>query len=166
MSALTAYTKRRARSGGFSWHQNWRVLDAGVIFLGSFCGVPGASALTAGRGYARAYTNQQTIQWIGVAIRSSYESAADRDLNQVTGVSAGAPPPEVWCEGGPVVLEQVAVTGVSAQGDVHRRSVYASNDNDLTITASQSPAVGRIVYWYSSTTCDVLMYGYLSGVVI
>ncbi len=166
MAALTAYTKRRYRSGGFSWHQNWRVVNGGTIYIGSFCGVPGASALTSGRGYARAYTNEQTIQWIGPAIRTSYESSTDRDANKVTGNTGNSPVPEVWCEGGPIVLEQVAVTGVSAQSDVGRQAVYAANDNDLTITASQSPAIGRVVYWYSSTTCDVLAYGYLSGVVI
>lgn len=165
MAALTASTTRRYRSGGFSWHQNWRVSNNDVIYIGSFCGIPGADALTSRRGYVDTYSDEQTIQWVGPCIRTSYESAADRDNNRVTGDTSASPVPEAWTEAGPIVLEQVTVTGVSAQADV-RLAVYASNDNDLTVTASQSPVIGRVVYWYSGTTVDVLAYGYLASVVI
>lgn len=166
MAALTASVARRFRSGGFSWHQNWRVANADIVFIGSFCGLPGTNALTSRRGYLTTYRNQVNMQWAGICIRTNYESTADQALNQVTGATANSPVPEAYTEAGPTVLEQYAVTGLAAQADVSRLPVYASNDNDLTLTAGYSPAIGRVVYWYSTTSADVLLYGYLASIVI
>lgn len=60
-----------------------------------------------------------------------------------------------------VILKRVAVAGASAITDVGDL-VYASDDDlegSLTKTASVSVgAIGRIVRWYSSTTCDVRLF--------
>jgi hypothetical protein len=167
MAALTAYTTRRYRTAGASFHQNWRVANSDVIYIGSFCGIPGTSGLTSRRGYITTYRDAQTIQWAGVCIRSNYESAADRDLNQVTGATSNSPVPEAWTEAGQIILEQATVTGVSAQTAVGT-DVWATSDNDLQNSAAPngSPAVGSIVYWYSSTTCDVAVFGYLGSVIL
>lgn len=166
MAALTAATTRRFRNAGFSWHQNWRVANGDVVYVGSFCGVPGTNALTSRRGYLTTYRNQVNMMWAGIMIRSNYESTADQALNQVTGNTSGTPVPEAWTEAGPIILEQYAVTGLAAQSDLWRLPVYASNDNDFTLTAGYSPAVGRIAYWYSTSSADVLLYGALAAVVI
>ncbi|RME82486.1 MAG: hypothetical protein D6785_07810 [Planctomycetota bacterium] len=57
------------------------------------------------------------------------------------------------------VLHKVSVTGVSAQTDV-RKLVYATSDNDLTINRPSTNAIpiGRVLYWYSSTDCDVQVF--------
>lgn len=162
MGALSAYVDRRYRPGGFSWPQNWVVANTDVIFIGSFMGLPNPTTggLTSRRGYATTFQNQQQLMWLGVCVRTNYESSSDRDANKVTGVSAGSPPPEAWAESGPIVLEQYAVTGLSAQGDVGK-PVYAVNDNDLQLTQAQAPSIGRVCYWYSTTSADVLCYGFL-----
>src|SRR6185295_9715882 len=138
MAALTAAVNRRFRSGGFSWQQNWPVANADVIYIGSFCGLPGAQGFTSRRGYASAWGNIATQEWIGVCMRTNNESSSDRDANKVTGVSAGTPPPEAITEAGPIILEQYSVSGVSAQTDVGK-AVYAANDNDLQLTVINSP---------------------------
>lgn len=167
MAALTAAAQRRYRKWGYSVPQNWRVANGVTIYFGSFCMIPGANSLTSTRGYARPYQTVQRQLWIGMAIGSPFNLST---TNTIVGDTSASVVPEVTTEAGPFILEQYAVTGVSAQADV-RLSVYASSDNDLT-TSTSSPAnaedtvVGRVVYWWSSTTCDVLLYGFLAGVVI
>jgi hypothetical protein len=161
MAALTAYAYRRYRPGGFSWLQNWPVLNTNVIFIGSWVGLADPLlGVTANKGYAMDYTNTGSIRWLGPAVRSNYESAADRDANKVTGATGNSPPPEVWTEGGPIVLEQQNIAGVTAQTNLGQ-FVYASNDNDLTLTQGNTRAIGRIVYFNSTTQCDVLVYGFM-----
>ena len=60
---------------------------------------------------------------------------------------------------GGIVLKEVAVTGASAITDVGDL-VYASDGQTLTKTASNMNPFGRIVKWYSSTTCDVYVFTY------
>lgn len=164
MAQLTAYVDRRYRPGGFSWFQNWVVNNADVIYIGSFCGIPNPTGggLTSKRGYVSIYSNQQQIMWVGVCTRTNYESTTDQTGNKVTGATSNSPPPEIWAEGGPIVLEQYAVAGLSAQSDLGK-AVFALNDNDLTLTQGQSPSIGRIAYWYSATQADVLCYGFLGA---
>lgn len=57
------------------------------------------------------------------------------------------------------ILNSVSVTGVTAQTDV-TSLVYLTTDNigdDLTLTraAADSIAIGTVVHWITSTTCDV-----------
>lgn len=162
MAALTAATARRYRLRGKPEMQNFRVLNAHTIYVGSFVCMPGTAGLTSARGYARTYSNTQTVEWLGLAIGSPFDLST---TNTIVGDTSATPIIEVTCETSAFVLEQYAVTGVSAQTDVGK-AFYASNDNDLTLTSSQSPAVGRIDYWWSSTTCDVLFYGRTAAIVI
>jgi len=166
MAALSAAVQRRYRSI-YSYVQNWRVANADTLYIGSYCCIPGAQALTSRRGYLTTFRNEQNVQWAGILIGSPGGSGASglSTSNTVVGDTSASPVVEGSTEAGPYVGEQLAVTGVSAQTDV-RQPVYASNDNDLTLTANQAPIVGRVVYWYSSTTADVLFYGYLASVVI
>jgi hypothetical protein len=167
MAALTAATQRRIRKWGYSVNYNWRVANAVTAYVGSYCMIPGANSLTSTRGYARPITAVQSGIWIGLAIGSPFNLSS---TNTIVGDTAAAVVPEVTTEAGPFVLEQGTVTGVSAQTDV-RLAVYASNDNDLTLTApggggAESNVVGRVVYWWSSTTCDVLFNGFLADTAV
>lgn len=58
------------------------------------------------------------------------------------------------------ILPSVAVTGASAMTDIGSL-VYATTDNTLTLArpADDACPVGRVLYWHSSTTCDVAMFG-------
>lgn len=165
MSALGAAAQRRFKKWGAEVSQNWRVANGDTIYVGSFCGLPGAVGLTSRRGYVTTYRDTQQIQWVGIAKGSPFNLSTSGTIVGNTSPSGGNPVVEVTTDAGPGMLEQYTVTGVSAQTDVYK-AVYASNDNDLTLTASQSPAIGRVLYWWSSTTADVMIYGYLAAIVI
>src|SRR3990167_7593953 len=164
MAALSAATDRRYVKWGFSANRNWRVANGVTVYVGSFCMLPGAQSYTSTSGYVRPYAVAQDALWVGMAIGSPFNLTV---TNTIVGDTGATPVIEVTTECGPFVLPQYAVTGVSAQGDV-RQSVYASNDNDLTLTqptgaGAEARTIGTVVYWWSSTTCDVLLYGFLNG---
>lgn len=161
MSALSAAVQR-ATSSGASFHRNYRVANAQTIYFGSYVGMPGTAALTSSRGYAVPYSNQLTIEYLGLAIGSPFNLSTS---NTIVGNTSATPVPEVSVEIAPFVELQRVVTGVSAQTDVGK-AVYLSNDNDMTLTSSYAAAVGRVEYWWSSTTCDVLLYGRIASIVI
>lgn len=48
----------------------------------------------------------------------------------------------------------LSVTGVSGVGDVGE-TVYATDDDTFTLTASGASAIGKILRWISGTTCVV-----------
>ena len=160
MSTLTAAVQRRTRNWGPAIMQNYRVDNAATIYIGAFCGLPGANALTSDRGYLVEWQNQVNLQWAGIAIAESATNSLSVD-GTVVGDTSASPVVQLAVDCGPLVLEQYTVTGVSAQTDVWRTSVYGSNDNDLTTTANYTTAIGRVLFWYSSTTCDVLLFGQL-----
>jgi len=164
MAALTTATPRRYRPWGMSVTQNWRVANTNTIYVGAWTALPGTGGLTSNRGYLVPYQNIATIEWAGMAIPGGTPGDLST-TNTIVGNTSAAPVVEATTEAGPFIFERATVTGVSAQTDVGK-AFYASNDNDLTLTAAVSPAVGRIIYWYSSTTADVLFYGYLAAIVI
>lgn len=165
MGALSTATPRRFRNFGASCTQNARVANSDTLYYGSFLGFPGTNALTSRRGYITTYRNEVNMIWAGVCIGAG--TPGDMSVtNTVVGNTSASPVVEASFEAGTLILEQYTVTGVSAQTDVMRQKVYAANDNDLTLTAGYPTEVGRVMYWYSSTTADVLVYGMLAAIVI
>ena len=161
MSVLSVATQRLT-SQVFSCHRNYRVANGVTIYFGSYVGMPGTAALTSTRGYARPYANQLTIEYLGLAVGSPYDLTV---ANTIVGNTAATPVVEVSVEIGPFVEINRTVTGVTAQSDVGK-AVYLSNDNDMTLTAGYPAAIGRVEYWYSSTSADVLLYGRIAAIVI
>lgn len=161
MAALTAAVSNRSWASIHSWVQNYKVLNAGVIYVGSFCGALNGTS-TAQRGYVKAYADQNNIKYIGLAIGSPFDLSTSLS---VTGNTSATRIPQVTVEAGPGILRQYTVTGTSAATDVFRQ-VYLRNDNDMNVTQILSPRIGRVEYWHTSTTCDVLVYGALSSEVI
>ena len=161
MAALTAAVSNRSWASIHSWVQNYKVLNAGVIWVGSFCGALNGTS-TAQRGYVKAYADQNNIKYMGLAIGSPFDLATTL---KVTGDTSATRVPMVTLECGPGILRQYTVTGSSAVTD-QMRQVYLRNDNDMNVTQVLSPRIGRIEYWHTSTTCDVLVYGALSAEVI
>ena len=51
-----------------------------------------------------------------------------------------------------------AVTGAASAADVGK-PVYASDDNTLTLTATNNSLMGVIERWVSSTTCIIRVFG-------
>lgn len=160
MSALSAATQRRYRTI-YSWTANYRVLNGGTIYVGSFVGLLNGTS-TAQRGYAKAYADQNSIKYLGLAQGSPFDLTTSLT---VVGNTSASLPPAVTVEAGPIIMEQYTVTGSSAFTDVGRQ-VYLRNDNDMNVTQVLSPRIGRIEYWHTSTTCDVFVYGNLSSEVI
>tara|TARA_R100000501_G_C2620702_1_gene113954 strand:+ start:673 stop:1176 length:504 start_codon:yes stop_codon:yes gene_type:complete len=159
MAALTEATPRRTH-GVYSWIQNYRVANGVTVYAGAFTGLPGASALTSNRGYLVLWQDESTIIWTGMAIGQSATNSLSTS-NAVVGDTSASPVPEVSVECGPIVLEQASVTGVSAQTDVGRTAVYASNDNDMTTASSTyANAIGHVLYWHSGSSADVFIFGF------
>lgn len=172
MAALTQPTfPPYEHAARFSWTQTFRIADARRIYAGALTGIPGTGGLTANRGYLDRWQNVATLQWIGIAEAQSWtgglitsaQTGTPANVNSVLGETSNTPIDEISVEMGPVILKNVAVTGVSAQTDLWRTVVYCSTDNytDLSTTATLAPAIGKVLYWYSSTSCDVLLFGAL-----
>lgn len=160
MAALSAAAQRRWASI-HSWTQNYRVLNSGTIYVGSFVGMLNGTS-TAQRGYAKAYADQNNIKYLGMMIGSPFDITTSLT---VVGNTSATRPPQVTVECGPGILQSYTVTGSSAFTDVGRQ-VYLRNDNDVNITQVLAPRIGRVEYWYTSTTCDVFFYGNLACEVI
>lgn len=170
MSNLTAFTNYQAQAAIYSMPQTFRVANAIRIFAGALCGLPGTNALTSSRGYLTRWQDQVNLQWAGIALAQSWtgslivsaQTGVAANVNSVLGDTSLSPVPEISVEMGPLNLRNMTVTGVSAQTDVWRTPVYCSTDNftDFTTTAtSYAPSIGRILYWNSSTTATVFVYG-------
>lgn len=170
MAALTASTTIPRTQKVWAFPYTFRVANTRRIYAGALCGLPGANALTSNRGYLDRWQNQINLQWAGIAEAQSWtgslivaaQTGTAANVNSVLGDTSLTPIPEITVETGPIILREVVVTGVSAQTDVWRTLVYSSTDNftDLSTTAtSYAPAIGKVVYWNTSTTCSVFLFG-------
>lgn len=161
MAALTQAVSNRSWAPIHSWVQNYTVLNSTTIYVGSFVGALNGTS-TAQRGYVKPYADQNSIKYMGLAIGSPFNLSTSLTI---VGDTSATLPPKVTLECGPGILKAYTVTGSSAVTDQFRQ-VYLRNDNDMNLTQILSPRIGRIEYWYTSTTCDVLVYGNLACEVI
>lgn len=172
MSALTTAPNVTNMATVFSMPSSFRVANAVRIWSGALCGLPGTNALTSARGYLSLWQDQINLQWAGIAIASSWtkslitsaQTGTAANLNSVLGDTSASPVPEISVEMGPVIWRNLTVTGVSAQADLWRTLIYCSTDNytDLSTSATNyAPAIGKVIYWNSSTTASVLFFGAL-----
>lgn len=161
MAALTAAVSNRSWASIQSWVQNYKVLNGNTIYVGSFVGLLNGTA-TAQRGYAQCYKEAVSIKYMGLAIGSPFDLTTSLTI---VGNTSATRVPMVTVEAGPGILKAYTVTGSSAVTD-QGRQVYLRNDNDMNVTQVLTPRIGRIEYWHTSTTCDVLVYGSLCTEVI
>lgn len=161
MAALQAAAQRNMRILK-SKPMNYKVANGQTIYLGGIVGLATVSyvPLTAARGYAIPYANVANIEYLGVAIGSPFSLSTSNTIVGNTSPGSGQVVPEVSVETGELILIGVTVTGVSAITDIGR-AVYLSTDNpnDLTVTSNNTPYVGEVERWISSTTCDVRLFG-------
>ena len=110
--------------------QHIPVTDAVVIWQGAYV------CLDQSTGYAVLAADTANYLWAGIA------------QNTVTGDTSATEPPEVIVTGGPLVLKNVAVTGldnVNDRGDL----VYATADDTLTLSSgSNLKAVGEVYAYH------------------
>ena|SRR3990167_517934 len=172
MANLAAFTTPPVRHKIYSLPQTFRIANAVRIYGGALCGLPGANALTSSRGYLQRWQDQVNIQWAGIAEVQSWtgglitasQTGTASNVNSVLGDTSLTPIPEISVEMGPQILVNATVTGVSAQADLWRTLLYCTTDNyaDIrTTAASYAPAIGKVLYWYSSTSADVMLFGAL-----
>src|SRR3990167_3182124 len=171
MAALTADTQPPFDRGAtVSAPRTNRVANSVRIWAGALVGLPGANALTSARGYYTIWQDQVNLQFAGIAeaqswtggLLTSVRTGTAANVNSVLGDTGATPVPEITVETGALVLTYITVTGITAQSDVWRTLVYCSTDNyaDLSTTApSYSPALGKPIYWYSSTRVDFQFFG-------
>jgi len=66
-------------------------------------------------------------------------------------------------------VEYLAVTGLAGTVADNFKLVYASTDNDFTLTRPSAPngnPVGIVVQFRTSTTCDIILYGLVTQTVL
>lgn len=133
LSAATTYVTRGASV------MSAKVANAAQIYAGAVIGLKAD-------GYADNWDAVTGTTLLGIA------------QNTVLGDTGATPLPEVEVATDGRILERVAVTGVTAiasTGDL----VYATDENTFTLTGtSNGGAIGYIVRWHSSTSCDVKLF--------
>ena len=164
MSNLTAFAARGPLKTLVSATAKFLVANGVTIPVGAYTLLPGTSADTANRGYLDNYQNFATAIYVGYCIGASTpgDLSTSNTIVGNTSPGTGHNVPAASCEIGSHILLNYPVTNGSAQSDVGKK-VYLSNNNDLTLTAGNSPAVGRIVGYTSATQFDVMMYGMIGA---
>src|SRR3990167_2317499 len=101
MAALSAAVSDRSWASIHSWTWNYKVLNGGTVYVGSFCGALNGTS-TAPRGYVKAYADQDAIKYMGLAIGSPFDLTTSLT---VVGDTAATRIPKVTLECGPGILK-------------------------------------------------------------
>lgn len=127
-----------------------QIINAATPYTGSYMYIGGPDHVTAAnKGRVAAWTGAAGEIPLGFCV----------SLEAATGDTSASPIPEAEIMQGGCVLKQIAVTGVTAVTDQGKR-VFLSDDATLTLTRpTRGSIAGRIIRWYTSTTCDVYCYG-------
>lgn len=163
MATLTTALARTNVKWLSSYLNPFVVANAVTIPYGAYCMLPGTGGDTANRGYLDNYQIIATAIFAGMAVAGS--NPGDQSVtNTVVGNTALTPLPAMSCDLGAHILVNYPVTGASAQTDVGKPA-YLANNNDVTLTSplSNSTAIGRIVYYASASSENVLFYGMIGS---
>lgn len=134
------------------------ISDAVAVKAGGFVGIRGPNHATT-QGDCAPYATENGMIFAG----------GHHDIEDTGDASAGSPPESRFNIGGKI-YPRLTVAGTSDRGDI-MALVYASNDNDLTLTRpAKGGPVGIITEYHSDDSVDVLFFGlaiqsaiYLSG---
>jgi hypothetical protein len=143
--ALTADTTRRTAGAG---SHDGEIVNAAVCYAGGY-------AMQGSPSHATAATRGRIQPWndeVGAIPFGRIQKGG-------TGATAANPIPRASNDLEAHILKAIAVTGVTAIGDVGR-VVYMTDDNTLTLARpTYGLPVGRIIAWRATTSCDVLFWG-------
>jgi len=136
-----------------------QIADAITVYKGRFAGIRGPTHGTT-QGYLDSYDDEAGQVFAGLI-----ESAGG--LTQKLGATGDSVPPEAGVRIYPRILKRHTVTGAASRADI-LKPVYATDNQTLTLTrpADDAEVVGTIIEWHASTTCDVLLYGLVSQLVL
>src|SRR3990167_419224 len=106
MAALSAFTTYSNLQKVYSLMRTFRIANAVRIYGGALCGLPGANALTSGRGYLEPWQDQLNLQWAGIAEVQSWtgglitaaQTGTASNVNSVLGDTSLTPIPEISVE--------------------------------------------------------------------
>lgn len=132
-----------------------KVKNAVTIYFGTFV------AMELSSGFAIPWTGAAGELLLGRALATAdpTTAAAGTQGAFVLGATGSTPVPEITVAAESEILQKVSVTGATAITDLGK-SVYASDDNVLTLTRPTRGGnpVGVVLRYISSTDCDVLVY--------
>lgn len=149
MSALSA-DKERKLKGARSY--SFKIKDATQLYVGSY-----ASLLS---GYLQPFAGAAGELLVGRVLPTPNPLLTAQLLGN-TSPPNPSPVPEAVVNLEDEILIQVSVTGVAAITDIGDIVYLNSTDNDLTITRpTRGQPMGVVVRWWSSTTCDVLVWNW------
>lgn len=141
MTTLATNAKREFMDGYEPCFCDLPVIAADIIYEGAAVGDPADSG-TGTDGYAQP-----------IDASDGFRGFADSKADNSSG-AAGAINVRVRQRG----VVKLAVTGVTGQSDVEA-TVYCTDDNTFTLTASGGIAIGKIIQYVSSTTVWVYFEG-------
>lgn len=131
-----------------------QVADTVQVFGGSYLAV-------GSRDHATAASKGRAFPWTSGNGQIPLGFSATKVLGATDGSDTSDNWPEVTVEPlTPTISRKVTVTGASARANIGRW-VYLSDDNTPTLTRDTADIpLGIIVGWYSSTSCDVMWFGF------
>lgn len=142
--ALAADTPRLTAKRSHIYPQ---VVNAAVVFAGGLCAIGNADHGTAAN-IGRAYPFSIASGAIPVGMAEAGVTGTGSSANKVSLLAEGR------------VIEQLAVTGVTAITDVGKW-VYATDDGTFTLTrVAKNIPIGIVVDWYSGTSTDTYMLSF------
>ncbi len=166
MSAAAAKIEKKLR--GLT-RENFEVINGDIAYDGAGAALRTFDHGTSGDiGRASPYTKAAGELFAGYFDTPHQQAQAGGSAVSVTGDTSATPPPTAGIAMEDVILENVAVSGVTARTDFGR-PVYSSTDNlrtDLTLTRPSAPAeaVGVVWRYRASGYADVLMFGLRSRI--
>lgn len=142
--ALTASATVYPR--GIASFGSWAVLSGATIYKGALLG------LVVGTGTVTNYDDAAGHLLVGIADGSVSSAAAGTKIQVRTITSA---------------IFSATVTGTTAATD-NGKEIYATDENTYTLTRPSDDAlpVGIVLFWVTSTTCHILVFGVTESAVL
>jgi hypothetical protein len=156
MAALSADTPRDASLVSGTTAQ---VINGDVAYLGGI-----AALCTSSHGTSASRGRTEPFSGVAGQIPAGFFSQASR-----TGDTSASPPTATAVDLQDQRVNLVAVTGLAGTVADNYKLVYATTDNDLTLTRPSAPngnPVGIVIQFRTSALADVVMYGLITQLAI
>lgn len=149
MAALSQDTQIKVNGGPALAVRSYPIANGQQLYVGSRVALNSS-------GYLVPFSGAAGQKLLGIVLDTEKQHESQTRLKGDTGLS---PVPEATVYIGEFIQEKIAVTGVAAITDVGKVVFLNDDDNTLTLTRPTRGSVyGIISRWYSSTTCDILVF--------
>ena len=141
-----ALTRRLKRS---SLQQSFRIADTITLAIGEYVAIASASG--------DLVAIADTAGHVPVGLITGFDPPDEAD-GTTLGATGATIPPEAIVDIQETIIEDLSVTGVTAQANVGEE-VFATGVDTFTLTATTNiPAIGKIVRHHTGAIVDVLFY--------